>query len=580
MMKLFIHLVLFFSISFTAIASIELVPVPTPDFNYQVQTYTNISSDIENFISGVDKIFIDRDLNPILLPAGFTATKTSLSTVNRIYSGELGNTVVFIKAGVIPTQISKNLDTLKFDNGFLHHLELANGLGVAIFVQTENWENAAEIFTNIRSKYSINKNTTEQSILQKSLWALSPISSAIAADIVDCDPKLKSSPDNLDKLIVAGDAMANQASLIQHVSGCALSAVKGVWAGSGGAVIGVTKGVVDFLQSPIESGKKYWQSTTQLWNVTKQFFSDFENEARKLYSTFDSLDPLVKTKLACQVIGTIGGGVLLSYLTAGALSSTAMANVLLKIKIALQEALTLAKFSGVKKTLAVTETAIAKVEKIEIDLHKDLFKISRGTPEVSLVKNNEVLEGLKNMPLKADYGKRKGGLNDSELQQLFRSVSDHPVASLSKVAKYEKNSPGMGYCFGRATTAHIKALMNGADKDSIRKMWAFGDLKTGDTNWRYHVTTMVRDSKGEWQAIDPIMGKVMPAAQWYKEMKKFDSTGNMRIVDTEAKRFGPSGGKYSPAEFNRGSYENYFTDLMKAFKAETSAIVANRKLAH
>jgi hypothetical protein len=575
-MKILIQIALFLLYSVTTFAATEVVPIPSPDFNYKTQIYPHVEKDIDNLLTSFDQFFLDRELNQIILPEGFTETKTSLATINRIYSGDLGNTVVFIKAGVIPSLNLLMEKPVQIGDGYLQHFKQSSGLVVAVFVRTKNWENASEIFSNLKPRFVTINQTKKQNHSLMESWTNVLIGSADAQDTVHCDPKLKSTQGSLDKLIVTANSLTSQASPIQHITGCAMSAIKGVWDGSGGAVIGGVKGVGEFLWSPVESGKKYWESANKLWDVTKHFFSDFENEARKLYPAFDSLDPLVKSKLACQVIGTIGGGVLLTYLTVGVMSSAAAANVLLKIKTALKDAMDFVKYYKINKELA---TASVVIEKTETNLNKNLFAINRGTPESSLVNNDEVLAGLKNLPMNAN-SKRKVGLSNDEMQKLFRQVSDHPVASLSKVEKYEKNSPGMGYCFGRATTAHIKALMNGADKSSIRKVWALGDLKTGSTQWRYHVTTIVRDAKGEWYAIDPIMGKVMPVEKWYKEMKKFDSTGNMRIFDTEAKRFGPdSPGKYNPRGFSNKVYENYFSDLMESFKDETSELMSKRKAA-
>jgi len=260
---------------------------------------------------------------------------------------------------------------------------------------------------------------------------------------------------------------------------------------------------------------------------------------------------------------------LLSYVSGGVMATAAVESMMLKIRTAIKAAFKSPKFEKAKVVL--TSRAI-EIEEAETSLNKSLFAIPRGSPAEAVAKNEQVLEQLKNMPINVE-SKRKTGLSDSEVQQLFREVYDHPVASLTKVSQYEKYQAGIGYCFGRATTAHIKALQDGVDKSSIRKVWALGSLKTGSNNWRYHVTTIVRNSKGEWIAIDPIFGRTMPVEEWYKSMKKFDASGDMRLFETEPKRFGPDGGgKYSPSAFKSPYYAGYFTDLMKSFKEEGSEL--------
>jgi hypothetical protein len=566
---------LLLAISQFAFGASELqFPLKSPDFTYKIQTYPHIESDINSLLTSFDQFFVERELNPVILPDGFNETKTSLSSINRIYSGDLGRTVVFIKAGVIPNLIPVMDKSVQIGNGFLHHFKQSNGLVVAVFVQTENWENASEIFSNLQPRFVTAIETKKQNFVTRAVLSFLPMSSAYAQD-TNCDPKIIKTQQSLENLVTTGEALSDRASLIQHVSGCTLSAIKGVWNGSGGAVIGGIKGVAEFVSSPVETGKKYWQSTTKLWDVTQHFFNDFENEARKLYPAFDSLDPLVKSKLACQVAGTIGGGVLLTYLSAGVMTSAAVANVLLRIKTAIKEAMDFVKFYKLGKAL---DAAAVTMEKVDTNLKSNFFTMARGSPAASVASNNQVLEGLKNLPMNANPGKRKAGLSSSEIQKLYREVENHPVAAIAKVANYDKNNIGIGYCFGRATTAHIKALLNGADKSSIRKVWALGDLKNGDTHWRYHVTTIVRDAKGDWYAIDPIMGKVLPVEKWYSEMKKYDSVGNMRIFDTDAKRFSPgSPAKYSPRELRGEQYENYFSDLMKSFQDEVKTMISTRK---
>lgn len=574
-MKKLIFVVLW-SFLFSTYVCAQLIPGESPEFNYQIQTYPQIEKDKEVLLRSVDQYFSELEISPVLLPDGFSQTKSSLASMDRIYSGAEGNTVVFIKAGVIPSPELQINHAIKIDDGYLQHFKQDSGLVVAFYVKTSNWENASAIFTHFQSKFVSSSFNKLDKVSTVNLWSLLLLSSAHAEDNVNCDSKLKVVPGSLDKLLSTGEALlAKQSTPIQHIAGCTFNALKGVWNGSGGAVVEGAKGVTEFITSPVESGKRYWQSANKLWDVTKKFYNDFEAEARKLYPAFDSLDPLVKTKIGCQVVGTVGGGVLLSYLSAGVMTSTVMANVIQKIKLAISEAMGFAKFYKVRKELAAAANVI---DKVDIDLNKNLFSIPRGTPEFSLASNKSVLENLKNIPVNPNPGKRKAGLSSKEIQQLFREVSDHPVASLSKVENYEKNSPGMGFCFGRATTAHIKALMAGADKSSIRKVWALGDLETGDTSWRYHVTTIIRDNKGAWHAIDPIMGRVMPVEQWYNQMKKFDTkSGNMRIFDTEPKRFGPDNpSKYSPKALKNKVYENYFTDLMGSFKEETSELIKMR----
>ncbi len=545
-----------------------------PNFKYSVQNYLGVKKNISKALTHLDLFFEELELNQVFLPEGLSVTKASLASIDRIYSGDLGNTVIFIKAGVVPNHKEMLEKSMPMLDGYLSHFQSSNGIWIAVFVKTKNSENAFDIFTRLKNNLNADKKVVRESFSPADLV----MSKAYALDMVNCDRTQKVAEGNLDHLVNFGKSLAGESSPIQYITGCTMSAIKGAWDGSGGFVIGASKGVGEFITSPIESGKKYWESTTKLWDVTQKFFSDFEQESRKLYKSFDSLDPVVKTKLACQVIGTIGGGVLLNYLTAGVMASATTEAILLKIRTAISTALDSEKFNGLKISL---KKKAVEIDFLDHELESNLFKISRGTPATSKADNAQILDSLKSIPFDPKSSKRKVGLSDADIQKLYRDVADHPVASLSYVNNYDKMNRGMGYCFGRATTAHIKALLNGADKSSVRKIWAVGDLETGTSSWRYHVATMVRNSKGEWIAIDPIMGKAIPVEKWYQEMKKYDSGKNMRIFDTEAKRFGPkTPSKYSPRELNNQVYENYFKDLMETFQDEAKDLAAKKKVAN
>jgi hypothetical protein len=149
---------------------------------------------------------------------------------------------------------------------------------------------------------------------------------------------------------------------------------------------------------------------------------------------------------------------------------------------------------------------------------------------------------------------------------IYRAVVANPVASLDKYSTYDPTDQGIGFCFGRAMTVHLEGIYQGVSNDSIRKLWALGSLKTGNTSWRYHVTSILKSRSGVWYAIDPIMGRVMTVDQWYAEVKTFDTNNQMRVYITEAEKFGPSSRKYHNSELLDPYYNSYFVDLIAYFR--------------
>ncbi len=537
-------------------------PSDGPDFRYERQSHPILDKSREKSLKDLDQYFEEQELSRIFINQTISEKKTSLESLDRIYSGDLGQTVIFVKTGISPSLSKMMNEVIKVEDGFLAHFMDHSGLVIAIFIKSAHWRNVSDIFSDLKFKYQ--KVTHSKNIFEF-------IGSSYADD--DCHScKVETRNEAIIDIKEIEEKVLPGASPMQYLNGCTTKALKGVWEGSGGVVAGGLKTVGEFISSPVESGKKFWESATKTWDLARKFFSDFQNEARKLYASFDSLDPLTKTELACEVLGTVGGGILLTYLTAGVMSTSASTMVLLRIQVTINRVLSSKKFSSIKKLLNKNAAKLVILENVE----QDLFKIPRGSPEEALIKNNLALKNLDELKIAPASSFKKTGLEEREINQLFRKVSDNPVASLSRVDDYSVNTPGMGYCFGRATTAHIKALGSGLNKQSVRKVWALGDLKTGDINWRYHVTTIVRDTNGKWHAIDPIFGRSMSVEDWYKEMKKFDSKGDMRIFDTPAQRFGPtSPSKYSPQVLKDSSYENYFTDLMKSFREEATIIKRN-----
>lgn len=111
-------------------------------------------------------------------------------------------------------------------------------------------------------------------------------------------------------------------------------------------------------------------------------------------------------------------------------------------------------------------------------------------------------------------------LTSEERTQLLYLVVTNPVATLSKEAEYDPNGD-IGFCFGRAMTAHLIARKLHLQETSIRKLFIIGDLRSGaNPEWRFHVTTLVLGEDGNWYAIDPIMrapigpGTPMPTENW------------------------------------------------------------------
>lgn len=112
-------------------------------------------------------------------------------------------------------------------------------------------------------------------------------------------------------------------------------------------------------------------------------------------------------------------------------------------------------------------------------------------------------------------------LTRSEADYLHRFFKNHPVVGLEQTRKKYDPEGCYGFCFGRATIAHIEALEMGVAPENILKIWVSGPMHSQrhfnshyKMDWAYHVAAMFKSAEGPWLVVDPFYGKVLTAEQW------------------------------------------------------------------
>lgn len=228
-------------------------------------------------------------------------------------------------------------------------------------------------------------------------------------------------------------------------------------------------------------------------------------------------------------------------------------------------------------------------KEVEDELLKDLdgsyFDI-RTTPRKAAAWNERMFTALENMQLPpVQVRGRMGSMSQAQIQALYDEASTDKVADYAKVKKYDPTG-GIGFCFGRAMNAHLYALRAGLAKESIRKIWAVGTMKYDRIFWRYHVTTIVRRTDGNWMAIDPEYNKPITIREWFKVVKAMDADDKLQFFTSSAKRFGPgSNDTYSNDQLDPkkldpragDAYNGYFHDLLAEAREEAREIMQMRK---
>lgn len=215
---------------------------------------------------------------------------------------------------------------------------------------------------------------------------------------------------------------------------------------------------------------------------------------------------------------------------------------------------------------ALTREEFGRALAAEISL-ENLFTPDRLSAPKAQRWNGEVLRFARELPF-PKKSSRRGAITLVDAQEIVRRIDESPVTSPWSADKYDPSGE-MGFCFGRAMAAHLEALSMNVDKDSILKLFAVGRFVTGESRWRYHVTTLIRAENGDWWAVDPFFGRPLPLGDWARGMQDLDEDRAMRLFLTEAKRFIPDSVEpYRRHILTDPGYRGYFTDLLWHFRNE------------
>ena len=156
-----------------------------------------------------------------------------------------------------------------------------------------------------------------------------------------------------------------------------------------------------------------------------------------------------------------------------------------------------------------------------------------------LLEDSQIWENF--LHIDEELPETKETLTLAEQRELIARVRNHPVASVNALGKYDPEGY-IGFCFGRAMAVHLMARKMGLAKDSIKKLFVVGDLRSGpEPEWRFHVTTVIRGENGQWSALDPIMtfpianGDPQTLEQWMSTVQRvWDKEGKAKYYLTSA----------------------------------------------
>lgn len=226
------------------------------------------------------------------------------------------------------------------------------------------------------------------------------------------------------------------------------------------------------------------------------------------------------------------------------------------------------------------QESIVRTQKglVDVDLLALQARETRGqTPAAVQAMNDRALDQLECLEerpgtVHSNGSRRVSRISRRTAQTVIDSIDLHPVVGSYQSSRYEKRDTAIGFCFGRATYVDLIARRMGVQKDSIRKLWVVGPMRSGGIDWAFHVTTLIRGENGEWLAIDNFPGRVLTAREWVAYFQKMNREGNLRAYVTAPEKFSASLGTYSRVQLgldlprNQDWYSHYFRDLMQWMK--------------
>lgn len=230
--------------------------------------------------------------------------------------------------------------------------------------------------------------------------------------------------------------------------------------------------------------------------------------------------------------------------------------------------------SGIK----AVETYLNRV--LHADLLADQRSINTGYDrKVKIRKANErdlsLIMGYSALLEKPEFQKNENkvyAVDRDFARALVDSIRKHKVVSEYQYAKYNQPGTEIGFCFGRATYAHLMAQKLGVHQDAIIKVWAVGPMEAGSITWQFHVATLVKakEPKIGWWAVDSFTPSVLSIDQWIAYMKESNPDESLRFYFSKPEKFSVSLYRYSVIQMglnltpSKDWYRGYFIDLMKS----------------
>jgi hypothetical protein len=167
--------------------------------------------------------------------------------------------------------------------------------------------------------------------------------------------------------------------------------------------------------------------------------------------------------------------------------------------------------------------------------------------------------------------KTGAGVSPESADAVIQATYSNPIVS-PYATKYQRPDVQIGYCFGRATFAHLALKKMGLQTTSIRKLWLVGPMTAASVKWGFHVATAAFVEDLGWRVLDSNIGRIVSVRDWFDHYRYMSDDNRLRIYFTEPARFGVTIPHYDRVDLGlnlsaeRDWYQHYFFDLMAWFR--------------
>ena len=466
----------FFAFAFASTSFAESMPVLDGNLDY---TFTKVKHKADD-IAEVQIKLAGFGLQTVFDSSTEPALEKNSGELDGIYSTADLTKAAFLIVGAKPNSDEFYQTILIDQNGYLVHAHAKDGTPYALYLRDFTLDETKSLM----AKLEVSAHPAK--LFLKVAFIAKAFGDVVARDANATDNNGSCATCGItDKKTDAASASGIMKDLssntfMKTAYGCVIGAGKGLWDGTGGAIVGTVVGTAKLAWNLTfhtkDTAKVIWGDVNHVWDFTKTLVTDFDRTAAGLYKNFADLDPKIRGEMICDTISSLGSAALLTYLTVGG-GSEAFLKKLADV---------LAKFEKTEKYAAALKATaeIKAVNKAEA-VAKAAGKVSSGIEDQNLAKQ-AAKDGYKFVkkdvqPHIPDTNQLKEDLVGKKVIATYSESSGPNAGKLTKVKGIVLEQHSMGYqvladdgkihdvSFGKGVVSHDVFAKPGVTLNDITK---------------------------------------------------------------------------------------------------------------